>query len=282
MNPVSATVAALAAAGTFAATTFLTALTPCALAEAPKAERISYTQQEPKRPGIEGAIAPFSWGMNPEDVYRILAKQVAAAHIPAIEAEKNPVARDHLLSLRDRDIRRLKHSYVTFTPEADGWDSSVIRPEFARGTGESMLVYRQGSAEQYYFFVDRRLYKVMRRVRSVDASDANLEGLARALRGSLGAFRKARKESEHMPQDYTFSDNRSQARLYKHAEIYSSFGLVFENRSALRTVEERRANVSPTEISNLHLNLALSKTHNAARDANIVDRIIGRSPIDVQ
>ncbi len=282
-NSLSATLSALAAASGLAATTLLLpALTPSARAEAPKVERISYTQQEAKRPGIEGTLAPFSWGMTPENVYQILARQVAAAHLPAIEAEKNPIARDELFSVRDRDIRRLKHSYVTFAPEADGWDGSVISPEFNRGTGESMLVYRQNGAEQYYFFVDRRLYKVVRRIRSEDASAAKLQTLAGALKGSLGTFRKAREETRHLPQDYTFLDSRSQARLYKHGEVYSSFGLAFEDRNALRTIEERRASVSKPEISNLHLNLALSKTNYAARDANVVDRIVGHRPLVVK
>ena len=109
----------------------------------------------PKKP-VEVKIAPpnaeqkkalgelmgaFTFQMDKDAIIGALTKQIDERYAEQISATSDVYAQDKLRKEKQKEIARIRSSYVEFKGGKTGWDVSLVDQEFAHNTGESMLMY---------------------------------------------------------------------------------------------------------------------------------------------
>src|SRR5688500_581844 len=108
---------------------------------------------------IGKAMGNLRWGMSDAEVQRVVKTRLAAQYGEQIrKAEGGSKAQlERELATKQKEVGNA--SLIEFTGKSSRWDRSPIAGEFVYGNGESMLVVNDGESENYYFFVEGRLWK---------------------------------------------------------------------------------------------------------------------------
>lgn len=109
-------------------------------------------------------MGSFKFGMTKDEVIAQLAKSIDERYADQIKATSDIMTQDKLRKEKNKEITRIKQSYIQFNGKDPHWDVSVIDKEFAHNTDESMLEYweNQGGKNQrrFFFFHDGELWKM--------------------------------------------------------------------------------------------------------------------------
>src|SRR5687768_16446383 len=76
-----------------------------------------------------------------------------------IAKTKNPVEEDRLRTQLAQEIEAVNKGLVSFDGRTTGWDVSYLKGEFAHNTNETMQVVRDNNSQNFYFFIDGKLWK---------------------------------------------------------------------------------------------------------------------------
>ena len=198
----------------------------------------SAAQQEqtaPNSAAIAEALGDLHWGMEPQRGPPVLREQDPRA-LPASGSRRRPgtIEEDRIRHEMDDEIRRLRESYVRFDGDRTGWDLSFLRGEFTHGNRESMLVYRDENSQNFYFFIQGRLWKWYK------AFDASRLPRARASTSSRRRCRAASaprpsaraRWSRADPQQHwlEWQDPTTRLRAIDQTRFYGFYCLVFEDK----------------------------------------------------
>lgn len=110
-------------------------------------------------------MGSYKFGMTKKEILGVLSKQIGAKYKEKISETTDVYAQDKLRRQRNRELNRIKKSYVEFQGKKTGWDVSIIDDQFAHNTDESMMVHWENSPDgadqrRFFFFQDGRLYKM--------------------------------------------------------------------------------------------------------------------------
>ncbi len=118
---------------------------------------------EPLAPGrFDPSWSGLEFGVNRDRVVTFLRERVRQRYEVQIRETRDVAAQDRLKRARDAEVADIGSDYVEFTGQQTGWDVSVVRGEFAHGTGESMLHVQEGKDHYYLFFTKDVFYKLIR------------------------------------------------------------------------------------------------------------------------
>ncbi len=155
------------AMGRLALTAFLGLglLLPAQSADARRRRRHRPARQQ-AQPQASAAIkklaGPFKWGMSHRQVERILIKKIRKQYVPKIRAARdNRLKQDSLRAEMQREIRKIRKSYIVFHGQKTNWDGSVVDDQFVHKNNESMLVMLERDQQRFFFFWNDQLYKQM-------------------------------------------------------------------------------------------------------------------------
>ncbi len=143
------------------------------------------------------------------------------------------------------EIRRLRESYVRFQGARTGWDLSFLRGEFTHGNRESMLVYRDGNSQNFYFFMRGRLWKWYKAFDASVFHGQTFEQFAGAVQGRFGeaADRSGRLVEDGPRQRWLeWQDSTTRLRAIDQTRFYGFYCLVFEDKATLSRLPELRTN----------------------------------------
>lgn len=150
--------------------------TPAAYAKGAKKKKPA-----PKKPAVaaEVKLAPptveqkkalgelmgaFTFDMNKDQIVVALTKQIDERFAEQISATSDVYTQDKLRKEKQKEIARIKSSFVEFKGAKTGWDVSLIDQEFAHNTGESMLMYWENAGgknqRRFFFFYEGKLWKM--------------------------------------------------------------------------------------------------------------------------
>jgi hypothetical protein len=111
---------------------------------------------------LDVRYAEFPFGGDLEAVMKWVAKDTRARYADRIEGTLNQAERDRLETEAKSRARTVRNSLIKFQGQRTGYNISVLGGDFAHGTGESMLVAPIGHAQEHYFFVRGKAYKILR------------------------------------------------------------------------------------------------------------------------
>jgi hypothetical protein len=197
---------------------------------------------------IATSLGDLRWGMSERDVVtfvkRKLAEQYEEKMAKASGSTKNRL-RDELKSAQSE----VERGIVNFEGRSSRWSSSAIAGEFVADNGESMIVFEDGASQNYYFFVNGRLWKWYKAFPA--RSFSGFKKFASSIEKKFGKGRE--KNGEIAPgqgetQWLEFLDRNSRLRAADNTKR-GVYALIFEEMATVRELASSRAPSKPSRSS---------------------------------
>ncbi len=242
-------------------------------------------QQAPKSEAIAPALAPLKWGMSKDQVMRHFIEEVKKRYRKKMAKVHDAVEEDRLLHEMRNQIQKIRRSYVRFDGQSTGWDVSFLRDEYTHGNGESMFVYEDERAKNFFFFFNDRLWKWYRAFKEEVFGGVPFDRFAQALEAKFGPA--LRREGALHPGSeprrwLEWQDDETRLRAIDNTAFYGFYSLVFEEKATLQRLEELRRNARARRREGHRLvdSVVEDEGGDSGEDgdanADIVDRITGR------
>jgi hypothetical protein len=239
------------------------------------------------KPAISEEIAPtlgtLKWGMSENDVLKMLGDKIREHYKNLVSKTKDAVEDDRLRTAEREKIKNVRESLVRFDEKSTGWDLGFLKDEFTHNNGESMVVMKDSNSQNFYFFINGRLWKWYK------ALDVNLfagkgfDQFSAAMQRKFGDGRQM--EGEIVPgsdkrQWLEWEDKTTRLRAIDQTSFYGFYCLVFEDKDTLKEIASLRR-TPPQKKSQTHPVVdSVTSDENASANPdtspNIVDRITGK------
>lgn len=227
---------------------------------------------------LEASMGEIRWGWTPKEVYRHLKAQIEARYREPISKSTDAIEEDRLRHQMNEEIREIRDSYFAFDGTASAYDSGYLRGEFTHNNGESLLRVRTKNTQDYFFFINDKLWK---RYRAFDASvfeGASFEEFGKALQQRYGKA-KRKNGSLHPGSGSTewfeWREPRILAQAIDNNEFYGFYCLVLEDPNTVARLDKLRKNKTATEETEGGLVDMVGADDDGDQHADIADRITG-------
>ncbi len=239
----------------------------------------------PQSTALAGDMDGIEWGWNRRQLLDHFRRKVRAKYAPRLAKAPGAIEEDALRADMERELQRIRESYFEFNGRTSGHDSSFLRFEFTHNNHEAMQRMRSEQSEDYYFFINDRLWKWYRAFNSSVFAGASFDQFATALQGRYG---RARRQSGVLYQGQPetqwleWQDRVTRARAIDNNTFYGFYCLVFEEKATVARLDELRPN-RPAEREQRHaLVQSVIRDPNDASEvpdphADVVDHIGGAS-----
>lgn len=237
----------------------------------------------PNSEAIQQSLGDLRWGMEPRQVHQYFVNKIRESYRERLSKAPDTIEEDRIRHQQNAEIRRLRESYVRFEGERTGWDVSFLQGEFTHGNDESMLVYRDGNSQNFYFFINGRLWKWYK---AFDASVFHGQSFAQFAQAVQGRFGEAAERSGRLveggPQQrwLEWQDSNTRLRAIDQTRFYGFYCLVFEDKSTLDRLDQLRTNtVNPGNQGHALVDSVIvpegEEASSGDSHSDIVDRITG-------
>jgi uncharacterized membrane protein YgcG len=245
-------------------------------------------QEAPQSAAIAPALeeAGIRWGMTPRESFDHFARQLQERYRPRLAKAPGAIEEDRLRSEMQAELQRMRRTFIRFTGQPSGWDSSFLRDEYTHGNNEAMLVVREEDvhATSHYFFINDRLWK---RYQAFDASafgGATFEQFAAAIQRRFGpGVERSGSLVEGRPPTrwIEWQDATTRLRAIDQTRFYGFFCLVFEDKATLAQLPSLRTRTIQRQQGGTSLVDAVIRDDSEASSASdthadIADRLTGQ------
>jgi len=255
---------------------------PAHAAPAKKKAKRDKEEKVPVSAEISKSMTEITWGMSKDELQKKLIDKVKEKYRPLVAKTKDAVEEDRLRNAATDEIKRIKDSFVEFKGTSTGWDVSFLRGEFTHGNDESMLVQRDQNSQNFYFFIDDKLWKWYKAFDAEVFRAGDFAGFSGAVQRRFGPAKDV--SAELAPGSGTrhwleWQDDKTRLRAVDQSDFYGFYCLVFEEKATVGNLAKLRTNTK-TVATKQHA-LVDAVTAPPARDADsspdVVDRITGKS-----
>jgi hypothetical protein len=224
------------------------------------------------------SMGEIQWGWTPKQVYRHLKKNIEASYQESISKTTDAIEEDRLRHKMAEETRQIRDSYFEFDGTPSAYDSGYLKGEFTHKNGESLLRVRTKNTQDYFFFINDRLWK---RYRAFDASV--FEGASFAEFGSAlqQRYGKAKQRTGALvpggepTQWYEWSESGVLARAVDNNEFYGFYCLILEDPKTVARLDQlRKSRPEPAESRGTVVDMVADES-NDDQNADIADRITG-------
>lgn len=231
-----------------------------------------------QRSALEQSMGEIQWGWSPKQVYRHLKKNIEASYREPISKTTDAIEEDRLRHKMAEEARQIRESYFEFDGTPTAYDSGYLKGEFTHKNGESLLRVRTKTTQDYFFFINERLWK---RYRAFDASvfeGASFAEFGNALQKRYG---KAKKKSgvprpgAASTQWYEWKEPRVLARAVDNNEFYGFYCLILEDPKTVARLGKLRKNKPAEAEAGDGLVDMVADESDHDQHADIADRITG-------
>ncbi|MFT3922840.1 MAG: hypothetical protein QM778_09915 [Myxococcales bacterium] len=240
-----------------------------------KAAKPAAQQEAPQSAGISDAMGDLHWGMTRDEVLNTFVQQIKDKYRPLIAKASGALEEDKLRNKAREELSKIKSSIVDFNGKKTGWDVSFLKGEFSQGNNESMFVVNDDSSQNYYFFINNKLWKWYKAFNSTAFQGKSFDAFASAVQGRYG---KAVVKGEGKAKYLAWQDQSSSLRAVDNNQFYGFYCLVFESKDTLARLSDLRPNKA-SDSNRAHA-LVESATTDAAEEndnnPDIIDRITGK------
>lgn len=227
---------------------------------------------------LEQSMGEIQWGWAPKQVYRHLKKEIEARYQEPISKTTDAIEEDRLRHKMAEEIAQIRDSFFEFDGTASAYDSGYLKGEFTHNNGESLLRVRTKTTQDYFFFIDDKLWK---RYRAFDASvfqGASFDEFGRALQQRYG---NAKKKSGPLHaggdarQWYEWREPRVLAKAVDNNEFYGFYCLILEDPKTVAQLGKLRKNKAEKVETGDNLVDMVGDDADGDQNADIADRITG-------
>ncbi len=191
---------------------------------------------------IGKSMGNLRWGMSDTEVTSVvknaLKKEYNAKLKKASGGKKAAIKSEY-----KRRLKAFQRSHVDLEGRSR-WDSTSAADEYTHGNDESMMVLEGDSSDNYYFFIEGRLWKWVRTMPS--HSFGSFAKFSKSIKKKFG---KGRKKSGQMTggtsesyQFLEFLDRSNRMRAVDKTSAHGEYALVFEEMATVRNLSALRMN----------------------------------------
>ena len=231
---------------------------------------------------ISKSMGDLQWGISKDELQKKLIDKVKETYRPLVAKTKDAVEEDRLRQKATDEMKRIKESFVEFTGTSTGWDVSFLRGEFTHGNDESMLVMKDANSQNFYFFIDGRLWKWYKAFDAEVFRAGDFSSFAGAVQKRFGPAKDVTAEltpGSGQRHWLEWQDDKSRLRAVDQSDFYGFYCLVFEEKATVGKLAQLRTNTRDVGGSNKHA-LVEAVTAAPSKDidnsADITDRITGK------
>jgi len=228
---------------------------------------------------LEAAMDKIQWGSTPEQVFKYFKKKIEEGYQRRIGKATDAIEEDYLREQMRDEIGKLRNSYFEFNGRETGHDSGFLKGEFTHNNGESMMRIRSKNADDYFFFINNKLWKRYRAFHAEVFEGASFEQFGDALQARYG--KATVKRGQLTPggdetQWYSWKQRRVWARAVDHTKFYGFYCLSLEDPKTVRQLAKLRTH-KPSDNGNDKsiVDLVVGKDADDDMHADIADRISG-------
>ena len=227
---------------------------------------------------LEQSMGEIQWGWSPKQVYRNLKKNIELSYEEPISKTTDAIEEDRLRHKMTEEANQIRDSYFEFDGTPSAYDSGYLKGEFTHRNGESLLRVRTKTTQDYFFFINDRLWK---RYRAFDASvfeGATFEQFGNALQQRYGKAKKKRgspTSGGESVQWYEWKEPRVRARAVDNNEFYGFYCIILEDpKTVARLAQLRKDEPTQADASGTLVDMVADES-NDDQHADIADRITG-------
>jgi len=227
---------------------------------------------------LEQSMGNIQWGWSPKQVYRQLKKEIEARYQEPISKTTDAIEEDRLRHKMAEETREIRDSYLEFDGTSSAYDSGYLNGEFTHKNGESLLRVRTEKTQDFFFFINDRLWK---RYRAFDASvfeGASFAEFGSALQKRYGkATTKSGVRTPGTPstQWLEWKQPRILARAVDNNEFYGFYCLILEDPKTVAQLGKLRKNKADEAVAGGGLVDMVAEQSDEDQNPDIADRITG-------
>ena len=229
----------------------------------------------PQSDKIGDAMSGLKWGMSREDLIKASTNKIKEKYRPLLAKTKDAVEEDRLRQEARSELDALKKGSVDFDGRSTGWDVSFLKGEFTQNNNESMLVVRDGNSQNFYFFIEGKLWKWYKAFDAAVFPAGNFGVFSATLQKKFGEGKPAEAGKRKWLE---WQDKTTQLRAVDETDFYGFYCLVFEEKATLDQLARLRTN-APEDKGKKHAfveSVTAERSENPDDSTNIADRISGR------
>jgi hypothetical protein len=224
-------------------------------------------------------LGAFKMGMSKDEVVGVLTKQLDEQYAEKITATNDINTQDKLRAEKKDRVAEVTKTFVEFNGQKTGWDVSIIDDQFARNTGESMLVYWENSGgknqRRFFFFFEGKLWRMFLALDSKQIAEEqrNFDVFRKSMEGRFGPGMVDASGEE-------WATSELDVKAIDRLRFYDAFCLVVTDPKRAREVEAtRKEHAPPPPKQDAIMNTVLQKDPgdkpSLDENKNAVDAIIG-------
>lgn len=227
---------------------------------------------------LEQSMGEIQWGWSPKQVYRHLKANIEASYREPIAKTTDAIEEDRLRHKTAEEAREIRDSYLEFDGTPTAYDSGYLKGEFTHKNGESLLRVRTENTQDFFFFINDRLWKRYRAFDSSVFEGATFDEFGQALQQRYG---RAKQKSGVLgagavsTQWYEWKEPRILARAVDNNEFYGFYCLILEDPKTAAQIAKLRKNKPAKGDDGVGLVEMVADQNNDDQNADIADRITG-------
>jgi len=197
----------------------------------------------PTSQAIATDMSDISWGMSMKQLVEYFTKKIDDKYRPLVAKANTAMKEDQLRAKKRNEIQKIHDSVVRFDGRKTGWDVSFLKGEFTHGNDESLVVVRDDNSQNFYFFIQNRLWKWYKAFDASVFQGADFAQFAQAIQGRYG--NAVERSGEATPgagsrQWLEWQDKATRLRAIDQTGFYGFYCLVFDDKDTLRRLPELR------------------------------------------
>jgi len=196
------------------------------------------------------AMGDLRWGLSESETISFVKRKLDERYNAQIQKTHDAGKQAKLRSDLKRAQADVSRGVTEFTGKSSRWDHSPVAGEFTYGNGESMLAAKDDSSENYYFFLNGRLWKWFKVLDKDAFGHGDFKKFSQSIEGKFGHGRL--KKGEVAPgqgegQWLEYMDRNSRMRAEDGGKR-GVFALIFEEMSTVRELASTRPS-KPTRLA---------------------------------
>jgi len=265
-------------------TLVLLCLAAVAQAAPAKGKKKGKTKEEkvPVSAEISKSMGDLKWGTPKDEIQKDLINKVKERYKPLIAKTRDAVEEDRLREAANNEIKKIRESFVEFKGTSTGWDVSFLKGEFTHGNDESMVVMRDQNSQNFYFFIDDKLWKWYKAFDAEVFPADSFATFAGAVQKRFGPAKDVNGElipgsgSRHWLE---WQDDTTRLRAVDQTDFYGFYCLVFEQKATVANLASLRKNTRDAgnkQHAMIEAVTADGPNVNPDSSSDIADRITGK------
>lgn len=188
---------------------------------------------------IDPSLESLPFGGGVDDVLAWARVRLEERYGPRLKSALDARERAVVQQQMEDELATLKAGVVVFDGRRTGYEVSIVQGEFLPGAGESLLLFREGEQEHYFFFSHEKLWKYGRPFKATDDFALRLANFTTD-QGEPTEVLRAGDPVLGPVKEATWRDAKTQLRIRDRRLMFRSDIVFVEDVAALARVEESR------------------------------------------